>query len=322
MRSVVIDTDPGIDDALALYLALSSPEIEVVGLTTTFGNTYVDTATRNARALLEAGGRPELPVHRGASSPLAGAYRGPVPQVHGPGGLGYATRVDASAPASTMAAAEYLVQTIADRPSDLTILALGPLTNLALATRLQPDIVHHVAEVVVMGGNALCPGNATPAAEANFWHDPEAADLVLGLPWKVTMVGLDVTEQVVLPTARFDALAFRTAAATALLPDLLRWYGEYYGQANGIDGVFLHDPAAVAYMIEPELFTSEDWPIRVETQGISRGKSWPRSSVTDQLASEWDDRPDVQVCTGVDSDGVVNLFCDRLRQRARPLATS
>jgi inosine-uridine nucleoside N-ribohydrolase len=194
-RKIIIDTDPGVDDAMAIFLALRSPEVSVIGLTTIFGNVHTDLATVNALRLLEIAGRNDIPVAHGASAPLTRAYAGPVAFIHGDDGQGNVYLAPASSQAISQPAAEFIVEQILNAPGEITLVPVGPLTNIALALQLEPRIAGLVHEVVLMGGNALVPGNATPAAEANIHNDPEAADIVFAADWAVTMVGLDVTDK-------------------------------------------------------------------------------------------------------------------------------
>ncbi|MFC4855593.1 nucleoside hydrolase [Actinophytocola glycyrrhizae] len=310
MTRLIIDTDPGIDDAMALFAALASPELDVAGLTTVFGNVTVEVATRNALALLDIAGRADIPVARGATAPLAMDYLGAIPHIHGEDGLGDGGDLaEPSRPALDVSAAEFLCR---EAPG-ATILAIGPLTNLALALRLRPDLDTLVEQVVVMGGNALGPGNATPAAEANMWNDPEAADVVFGARWPVTMVGLDVTHQVLLPGDRVDAVTSGDTPTARLLARAIPLYRAFLTKASGQDGIYLHDPSAVAYLLAPGLFRTKRWPVRVETQGISRGKTWPNLGGTDDPAPPaWQGRPLVNVCVEVDAPGVLDLITARL----------
>jgi inosine-uridine nucleoside N-ribohydrolase len=312
VRKVIIDTDPGIDDAIAIFLALASPELEVIGLTTVFGNCAVDVSTRNALTLLDIAGRGDIPVAMGAANPVAMPYLGGAPQVHGKDGLG-----DGDDPlpvpagqAVDVSAAEFLCR----QAPGATILAVGPLTNLALALRLRPDLDTLVDQVVVMGGNALGPGNATPAAEANIMNDPEAADVVFGARWPIVMVGLDVTHQVIMSGAAIDVVTAGDTATARLLARAIPLYRSFLERASRIDGIYLHDPAAVAYLLDPTLFRTEGWPVRVETQGFSRGKTWPSVGDTDDAApAAWQGRPLVNVCVGVDAPRVLDLINSRLR---------
>jgi purine nucleosidase len=311
---IVIDTDPGIDDAMAILLAAASPELSILGLTTVFGNCAIDVATHNALVLLDVAGRTDVPVARGAADPIATPYLGPVPQVHGVDGMGDGAPLPppTGSPIAE-SAAEFLCRTVSANPGEVTILAVGPLTNLALALRLRPDLDTKVTRVVVMGGNALVPGNATPAAEANMHNDPEAADVVFGARWPVTMVGLDVTHKVRLHGADLDRLTSVPTPAGRHLARALRLYREFFAHTNGFDGIYAHDPTAVAYLLDPALFTVSPWPVRVETQGFGRGKTWPSLGDTDDAApAPWRDRPLVDVCVDVAADRVADLIMRRL----------
>lgn len=310
---MIIDTDPGVDDAMAIFMALASPELDVVGLTTVFGNAATVNTTRNARVLLDAAGRRDIPVAEGAADSLTGQYVGPVPWVHGHNGLGDAAINEPSRQPIDVPAHEFLYETCAASPGAIILLAVGPLTNLGLALQHHPDIVDLVTEVVVMGGNALVPGNATPVAEANINNDPEAADLVFGAKWRVTMVGLDVTHKVNLSGAAIDRISSVDTPTAALLGAALPLYRNFFETRNHVDGIFVHDPSAVAYLLDPDAFTTEQWPMRVETQSFSRGKTWPNMGDTDDSAPPaWRGRPAVNVCVGVDAPWVLRLVEERL----------
>ncbi|MEM7326574.1 MAG: nucleoside hydrolase [Actinomycetota bacterium] len=310
---VIIDTDPGVDDAMAILMALASPELDIVGLTTIFGNAPTDVTTGNALRLLEVAGRADIPVVAGRTDPIASDYLGPVPQVHGEDGLGDGGVGPSSVEPSGGDAAAFMHQTVSAAPGEVTILTLGPLTNVADALQRFPDLADLVDRVVVMGGNALVPGNATPVAEANINNDPEAADLVFGAGWPVTMVGLDVTHQVNLTGAAIDRITGHDSAGSRLLAAALPTYRNFFEATNGIDGIYVHDPSTVAYLVEPEAFTTNAWPVRVETESFSRGKTWPNLGDTDEAAPPaWQGRPLVDVCTGVDADRVLQLVEERL----------
>ena len=312
---VIIDTDPGVDDALAILMALASPELEVIGLTTVFGNAATDVTTRNAQALLELTGRSDIPLSIGRSDPLTTSYLGPVPHVHGADGLGDGglSPTSASSAPGTTDAATALYEAVAARPGEVTVLTLGPVTNLADALNRYPDMKDLVGHVVVMGGNALVPGNATPSAEANINNDAEAADIVFGAGWPVTMVGLDVTQRVIMDGTTIDRIAGGSTASAEVVAKAVPLYRNFFEATNGIDGIFLHDPSTVAYLLDPNAFTVERWPIRVETESFSRGKTWPNLGNTDDAAPPaWQGRPAVAVCTGVDTERVVALVAERL----------
>ncbi len=312
-RPVIIDTDPGVDDAMAILMALASPELEVLALTTIFGNAATDRTTRNALTILETAGRTDIPVSAGAVDPIAVPFKGPVPFVHGENGLGGTRTISPTTEVTQALAAETIYTLASDRPGEVTLLALGPLTNLAVALDAHPDLIDLVDEVVVMGGNALVPGNATPVAEANINNDPEAADAVFGAGWPITMVGLDVTHQVNLPGAVIDTITAASNPGARLLAEAIPLYRAFFEATNNIDGIYVHDPSTVAYLLEPDIFTTDHWPVRVETESFSRGKTWPNMGDTDDAAPPaWRGRPVVNVCTGVNGDRVVELLADRL----------
>ncbi len=309
-QKIIIDTDPGVDDTMAIFFALRSPELDVIGLTTIFGNVHTDLATINALRLLEIAGRRDIPVAQGAAAPLAGPFEGPVPFVHGDDGQGNVHLPPPSTRAVSEAAAAFIVEQVMAAPGEIMLVPIGPLTNIALALRLEPRIAENVKEVVLMGGNALCPGNATPAAEANIHNDPEAADVVFGAGWQVTMVGLDVTHTVNMTPAHLDRYAQADNPLAQHISRIVPHYRHYFESSYNVKGIWVHDSSAVAYVIDPTLFTVEAWPVRVETQGFSRGKTWP--NLPPRILPAWQDRPLVNCCVAVDSARLLALELDRL----------
>jgi len=275
-RPILIDTDPGVDDAMAILMALASPELDVVGLTTIFGNAATDVTTRNAFSLLETAGRTDIPVAVGRSNPIATDYLGPVPQVHGADGLGNASLHAPQEQPVEADAATFIHDTVAASPGEVTVLTLGPVTNLADAITRFPDVVDLVDRVVVMGGNALVPGNATPTAEANINNDPEAADLVFGAGWDITMVGLDVTQQVTLSGAAIERIMAHPSPPGTLLAKAIPLSRSFFEATNGIDGIY------------------------------------HLGDTDDASPPAWRDRPLVNVCTGVDAIQVAGLVEERL----------
>lgn len=314
-RKVIIDTDPGVDDTMAIFFALRSPELDVIGLTTIFGNVRTDLATTNALRLLEIAGRTAIPVAKGADDPLAVPFKGPVPFVHGDDGQGNIHLPPPKTRAIDQPAAVFIIEQIMAAPGEITLVPLGPLTNIALALRLEPRIAQKVKEVVLMGGNALCPGNATPAAEANIHNDPEAADVVFGAGWPVTMVGLDVTHQVNLTPEDIARYAASTDPLARHIARILPHYRAYFEKVNpAMRGIYVHDSSAVAYAIDPTLFETRQWPLRVETQGISRGKTlhWGLPDDYPMIPPAFKDRPRVNVAVGVDAARLIALETERL----------
>ena len=310
-RKIIIDTDPGIDDAMAIFLALRSPELELIGLTTVFGNVHTALSTTNALRLLEIANRTDIPVAHGASQPLERAYAGPIPLIHGEDGQGNTHLPAPSTRAIDSSAAEFIVQQIMDAPGQITLVPIGPLTNIALALRLEPRIAQNVREVVLMGGNAFCPGNATPASEANIHNDPEAADFVFGADWPVTMVGLDVTHNVIMTTAQMNLLETAQNPLAQHLALINPLYLEFVGTTAGIDGNYIHDPSAIVYLTHPQAFTTAQHPMRVETLGISAGKTWP-NPFSNRTLPDWAGRPAVNICVNVDSSMVLSVILERL----------
>ena len=312
-KKIVIDTDPGIDDALAIFLALASPELEVVGLTTVFGNVSVDLCTRNALALLQIAGRDDIPVAEGAAHPLAGPYLGPVPQIHGDDGQGNGGVPTPRRAALAEPAADFICRVAAESPGEITLVAVGPLTNLAEALTQRPALAQDVHEVVVMGGAAFVPGNATPYAEANIHNDPEAADVVFAAAWRVVMVGLDVTHRAFLTNADAAKIMSAPNDVSRHIGKALPLYQKFFADEHQLDGVYLHDPSAVAYAADPSLFTTRPHPLRVETKGDDRGRTIPWSSAADDTAARaWVGRPGTEVCVDLDAPRLLDLVVARL----------
>jgi uridine nucleosidase len=311
-RKILIDTDPGIDDAMAIFYALESPDLDVIGLTSVFGNAYASVCTANALKLLEIAGSSDIPVAQGAEAPLAMPYRGPVPFVHGSDGQGEVFLAPPKASPLPIDAAKFIVQSVMAAPGEITLVALGPLTNIALAMQIEPTLTKHVAEIVLMGGNAFVGGNASPAAEANILNDPEAADVVFGADCSIVMAGLDVTEQTLMTSADLTRISTfdnpRAQHLTAIMP----FYANFYRQRLGIEGIFVHDSTTISYLLAPQLFTWVEYPIRVDTgDSFCRGKTQPAVHVSDH-ETPWDGRRAVRILTGVDVRGVVELELESL----------
>jgi len=264
---VILDTDPGVDDALAIMLALSSPELDVLGLCTVSGNVPLDVGTRNALALLAFLGRVDVPVFVGADRPLE---RDPVfaTEVHGAGGMGRAILPVSTADAQEDAVG-FLVRVLSERPGEVVVIAVGPLTNLALAELREPGVLKKAKQVIVMGGAIVEPGNASPAAEFNFFADPHAAQVVIRCGASVVLVPLDATHQVMLQAADIETQIVplsteRSQFVVDAVHDVLALY-----EGMGRDPVvYLHDPLAVGMAVAPELLEVEIVHVDVETEGV------------------------------------------------------
>jgi len=260
-RKVILDCDPGIDDAFAIAFGCGHPALELCGITTVTGNVGLDKTTRNALAVLEFLGRPDVPVAAGSPAPLLRPFT-ESHDVHGETGLG-AARLPAPRGRPVAAhAVDFLIDRIAAAPGEVTLVATGPLTNIALAVRRYPPLVTQVADFVIMGGSAG-RGNMTPAAEFNIWCDPEAAAIVFAAGWRVTMAGLDVTHQALATAEVRDRLGTLGRLSDELLLPAL--FG--YRSLAESDGQPVHDVCALALIAAPRLFGCQPARIEVETQG-------------------------------------------------------
>lgn len=308
-RRILIDTDPGVDDSMAILFAFSSPEVIIEGLSTVFGNSGTKTTTDNALRLVELAGQPQVPVARGAEKPLLRPFIGEGWRVHGRNGLGEVDFPPPHGEPDSRRGAQFIVDMIMANPGQITLVALGPLTNVALAVSLEPRIADHVQEVVLMGGAANASGNASAVAEANIRNDPEAASIVFNAPWPVTMVGLDVTRKTVITPEYVDTLRSAGNRFTDFIGQILPHYIGFYKQYVGIDGLHVHDSSALAYVIDPTLFKTKALPVDVEIHSPTN---------FGLTAADWrhrsDRQPNVNVCIDVDSDRFLELYQWRLME--------
>jgi inosine-uridine nucleoside N-ribohydrolase len=313
-RKIIIDTDPGIDDAMAIFYALSSPELDVVGMTTIFGNATTETTTYNALALLQLAGRSDIPVARGADAPLVATYGGPVDFVHGADGQGNAGIPASTTSAVAESAAEFIVRMVMAAPGEITLVPVGPLTNIALAMRLEPKLAENLHEIVLMGGNAFCPGNVNPSAEANIHNDPEAADIVFGAACPITMAGLDVTQKVQMTNADLARIAAMDNPRAAHLARILPCYVDFHAKYDRLDGIHVHDSTAISYLLAPDAFTWDEYAVRVDCgQSFGRAKTIAGEGVGDNEKA-WAGRTPVRILTGADSRRLVELELSRLAE--------
>jgi uridine nucleosidase len=309
---ILIDTDPGIDDAMAIFFALASPELEVVGLTTVFGNAHTDVCTINALRLLDIAGRSDIPVAQGASRPLAMNFRGPADFVHGTDGQGDVFLPPSTRQALPVHAAQFIIDTVMAAPEEITIVLLGPFTNMALAMLMRPDLTSFVRQIVVMGGAAFVSGNASPASEANVLNDPEAADIVFGADCPIVMAGLDVTHRITMTGADLARFGTIPGERAAHLAAIVPYYAEFYRERSHIDGIFVHDSTTISYLLAPHLFQWKELPIRVDTgSSVCRGKTLPALRDSDE-EGPWQGRRPVRILTEVDARGVIELEFEHL----------
>lgn len=309
-KRILFDTDPGVDDAMALLLALASPEIEVIGVTTVFGNSTIAATTRNALNLLHFAERADIPVACGAARPMVLPLQRTAEHVHGDdamGNIGWHDVLDPNLKPIEVPAAQFIAETIMAHPGAITLLAVGPLTNLALALQLEPRIVQAVREVVIMGGSVSMPGNVSPVAEANIHADPHAAAMVFNAGFPLTMVGLDVTMQVKMDDndfARLRAAGRFGKFVAQIVPFYQEAHRRRYGYPNG--QIDTHDPSAMAYVIDPTLFEGEQWSVVVATEGPAQGMT-----IADRRR-RFLDTPPVNCLMRVDAPRVAQLIVERL----------
>jgi inosine-uridine nucleoside N-ribohydrolase len=299
---VVVDCDPGHDDAIALLLALASPDIELVGVTTVAGNQTVAKSTANAIRVLAAVGRDDVPVASGASRPLMRAAAA-VAHGHGESGLDGPELPPARRAPDARHAVDFIAGAADTAP--LTLVAIGPLTNVALLLARHPEAAEGIERIVLMGG-AIAEGNVTPAAEFNVWADPEAAARVFDSGLDVTMVGLDVTHRALVLDEHREAL--RTASAAGRLSaELLDFYGVFHREVFGFPGSPIHDAVAVAHVVAPGLVETARHHVAVDCQSeLCRGRTvvdvWRRTA----------NEPNVHVAVGIDADAFRELLIARL----------
>ncbi|MEM7378439.1 MAG: nucleoside hydrolase [Pseudomonadota bacterium] len=313
-QKIIIDTDPGIDDALAILLALAHPKLDVVGLTTVFGNVPVSLATDNALRIADTA-QSAVPVAAGAATPLFIPPRGHADFVHGQDGLGNTHPAQSARQALDLSAAAFIVQQVRSAPDDITLVPVGPLTNLALALKLAPDIAHKT-RVVLMGGAVHEPGNCSPVAEANIWQDPHAAEIVFAADWHVTMVGLDATHQVRLDQAFFDACAAAAPRVGGFLNTVHQFYLDFYASRFGERVCAAHDALAVAAVVEPSVVTTEPGAIRVCTEGVAEGQTLLAKPGEFEEQSWWRGRPVHRAALGADATAVRQLILETLADHA------
>jgi purine nucleosidase len=308
---IIIDTDPGQDDAVAILLALASPELDILGITAVAGNVPLALTEVNARKICELAGRPEIKVYSGAIRPMLRTLV-TAEHVHGRTGLDGPDLPDPQMPLQKQYGVDFIIETLMSRPSGtVTLCALGPLTNIGLALVKEPKIASRIKCIVAMGGGFFEGGNVTPTAEFNIYVDPQAARLVFESGIPITLIPLDCTHQALTTRARvekFRVMKNRTGPATAQLLDFFERFDE---QKYGTDGGPLHDPCVIAWLLRPDLFTSRDVNVSVECESeLTMGMTvidWWR--VTDRKAN-------ATVCRSINADGFFDLLTGRLARLA------
>ncbi len=306
-RKIIIDTDPGQDDAVAILLALASPELEVLGITAVAGNVPLALTAKNARMVCEVAGRPDVKVFAGCDAPMARTLV-TAEHVHGKTGLDGPELWEPQMPLQAAHGVDFIVETLRSEPSgSVTLCALGPLTNLGTALRRAPEIAGRIAEIVLMGGAYFEVGNITPAAEFNIYDDPEAADIVLHSGVKVTMMPLDVTHKALVTRARLAAFAELGSRTGRFTTEMLDFFERFDIGKYGSEGGPLHDPTTVAYLLRPDLFAGRFVNVEVETgSDLTRGMT---------VADWWgvtDRTPNATFIGDINAEGFFALLTERL----------
>ncbi len=272
MHRIVLDTDPGIDDALTLLLALASPEIRLEAVTTVSGNVPVDQATWNALALLQLAGHPHIPVAQGCDRPLLGSPTYAT-HIHGQHGLGYANIPAPHTTVENQSGPELIIEKVIGAPGELTLVAIGPLTNIASALQKEPRIAQLVREIVIMGGALHVPGNVTSEAEFNIFVDPHAAQMVFQAKWPIRLVSLDVTRQVWLQREQIAQFARCKTPVAICINQMLEFYLTR-SRAHNVTSCPMHDPLCLTAVFLPDLIVWESVSIDVELDNPqTRGKT-------------------------------------------------
>ena len=309
-RPIIIDTDPGQDDAIAILLALASPELEVLGLTTVAGNVPLERTTENTLKLIELAGRPDVPVYAGCPRPL---LRAPVSaeHVHGETGLNGADLNKPTTPLQSEHAVTWLIETLSKAKEPITLCPLGPLTNIASALIQAPAIARNISAIVAMAGAVRTHGNVTPAAEFNVFADPHAADVVFRAGCPITLMPLDVTHRALITETRLAEFASLPAPVGPACHGMLSFYFRPNETRFGTPGSPLHDPCVIAYLLEPEIFEGKHVNVQVETvSALTLGMT---------LADWWgSSEPNAHVMQTLDDDRFFALILERLARLVQP----
>ena len=305
-EKVIFDTDPGIDDALALLLLAASPEVDLRAITVTHGNTSQEKCLRNALQLVELAGITNVPVIPGASEPLVKELS-VAEETHGDGGLGYAVLPPSKTESSSALAHDLIIDEVEKNPNEITLLCVGPMTNIALALLKKPSIAGKVKRIIAMGGAIHYPGNATPQSEYNVYCDPEAFDIVLRAGIDFTLVPLDVTYKCIFTTAHLARINQARDEIKKFITDSTRFYMEFHASHQDIHGCAINDPLAAALLIKPSLVTNRDYFLSIELQSVSS----KAKTIADHYGA-LKQTPNAKVAMEVDVDSFMDLFITRM----------
>lgn len=329
MQKIILDTDPGCDDAMAIAYAFCHPQIDLLALTTVFGNINVGYSTRNAQFILEELGATTVAVARGASVPSVQTPLPPADFVHGADGIGnfYPGSTPDKPAANAIAlnpdarhsvveeldAADFIIASARANPGQITLVAIGPLTNIAEAYRRDPELPSLVAGLVIMGGTVDEPGNVTPVAEANFFNDPHAADSLMAADWPMTLIGLDVTHKIMIGDSSLKKLGDLASQTGKLIWESSRFYVDFYTSKGAAKGAkepecAMHDAAAIAYVLMPDAFEVQSGAARVIPDGMAAGQLALDRKGYDYATPFWQGRPATHACMAVDAPRVREHF--------------
>lgn len=311
-KRIIIDTDPGVDDALTFLLALASPEIKLEALTTVQGNVTVEKATRNALSVLELANASYIPVVQGCSHPLIKTPHNSGEAVHGSSGIGEAVLPEPTSKPVAGHAVDYLIERVLAEPGELSIFPIGPLTNIALAIRKEPRFAKAVKELVIMGGAIRSGGNITPLAEFNISEDPHAAHVVFHSGIPITLIPLDVTYKCLLTSDDVERLNKINSPIARFVRDATATYMNFYLKYEGFKGCALHDPLTLAVVFAPGIFSFEDHYVDVDISGgVSMGNTFADfMKVAKQPAN-------IKVALDVRGREFVELFIERMEALCR-----
>ncbi|WP_309082547.1 nucleoside hydrolase [Chelativorans sp.] len=306
-QKIIIDTDPGQDDAVAILLALASHELDIVGITAVAGNVPLALTEKNTRKICELAGRRDVPVYAGAVRPMVNELV-TAEHVHGKTGLDGPDLPEPTMPLQEQHAVDFIIQTLMGHPpGDITLCTLGPLTNIALALVRQPEIAPRIKQIVMMGGGFFEGGNITPAAEFNIYVDPHAADVVFRSQVPIVVMPLDVTHKALTSASRIAAIRELGSPVGIATAEMLEFFERFDEEKYGSDGGPLHDPCVIAYLLKPELFRGRRCNVSVETAseltlGMTVVDWW---QVTDRPAN-------ALVMRDIDDEGFFKLLTERL----------
>src|SRR5215213_5528647 len=315
-KKILFDTDPGIDDACAILLALASPELSIEGLSIVHGNCSLEQGTTNALSVLELANAGDIPVAQGCELPLVQPSL-LAPETHGDTGLGYANLPAPYAKPTGQHGIDFLIEKILAAPGEIILVAIGPLTNVALAIRQEPRLVEALKQIIIMGGALRSEGNTTALAEFNTFVDPHAAQIVYHAGIPTTLVPLDVTYQCILTRDDVKRLQKIDSPITTFVAESTRFYMEFHDEYQKIEGCVINDPLALALTFMPELCTYQELPVEVDLSGgISTGKT-----IADFY--NYGKKPaNMKVALKVRARGFIDLFVERIEKLALASPTS